>query len=163
MNMKKSAEKKSTFDIAIKTIKYLFPIAWKAHKGFFFYGVLGVVVTSFVPFVSIMFSPMIIDELMGERNVQKLALYAAVIVLTETLGSFFVSIISIVIEKYDEKYQNLFSELMSKRNRQRHQFLCVIASKTEHHTLIAGTVKIVCILFTAFKLKGFVNTHSNIG
>ena len=33
--MKKSAEKKNTFDTAIKTIKYFFPIACKAHKGFF--------------------------------------------------------------------------------------------------------------------------------
>ena len=29
--MKKSAEKKNTFDTAIKTIKYFFPIACKAH------------------------------------------------------------------------------------------------------------------------------------
>ncbi len=113
--MKKSAEKKSTFDIAIKTIKYFFPIAWKAHKGFFFFGALGVVVTALTPFVGIMLSPMIIDELMGERNIQRLALYAAVVVLAEAFGMLATSLIGIVIEKYDEKYQNLFSELMSKR------------------------------------------------
>lgn len=113
--MKKSAEKKSTFDIAIKTIKYFFPIAWKAHKVFFFFGALGVIVTALTPFVGIMLSPMIIDELMGERNIQRLALYAAVVVLAEAFGMLATSLIGIVIEKYDEKYQNLFSELMSKR------------------------------------------------
>ncbi len=113
--MKKSAEKKSAFDIAIKTIKYFFPIAWKAHKGFFFVGALGIIVTSLTPFVGIMISPMIIDELMGERNIQKLVFYAAAIVLIEALGTLITSVISIVVEKYDEKYQNLFSELMSKR------------------------------------------------
>ncbi len=115
MNMKKSAKKKSSFDIAIKTIKYFFPIAWKAHKGFFFCSALGTIITSLTPFVGIMLSPMIIDELMGGRSIQKLALYAAVIVLAEALGMLAASIIGIVIEKYDEKYQNLFSELMSKR------------------------------------------------
>lgn len=113
--MKKSAEKKSTFDIAIKTIKYFFPIAWKAHKGFFFFGALGVIITALTPFVGIMLSPMIIDELMGERNIQRLALYAAAVVLAEAFGMLTTSLIGIVIEKYDEKYQNLFSELMSKR------------------------------------------------
>jgi len=113
--MKKSAEKKSTFDIAIKTIKYFFPIAWKAHKGFFFFGALGVIVTALTPFVGIMLSPMIIDELMGERDIQKLILYAAAIVLAEAFGMLVSAIISITIEKYDEKYQNLFSELMSRR------------------------------------------------
>ncbi len=113
--MKKSAEKKSAFDIAVKTIKYFFPIAWKAHKGFFFVSALGIIVTSLTPFVGIMISPMIIDELMGERNIQKLVFYAAAIVLIEALGTLITSIISIVVEKYDEKYQNLFSELMSKR------------------------------------------------
>lgn len=113
--MKKSAEKKSTFDIAIKTIKYFFPIAWKAHKGFFFFGALGVIVTALTPFVGIIVSPMIIDELMGERNIQRLALYAAAVVLAEAFGMLAASLIGIVIEKYDEKYQNLFSELMSKK------------------------------------------------
>ena len=55
------------------------------------------------------------DRLMGERDIQKLVLYAAEIVLAEALGMLASSIISIVIEKYDEKYQNLFSERMSKR------------------------------------------------
>ena len=113
--MKKSDKKKSTFDIAIKTIKYFFPIAWKAHKGFFFCGALSVIVTSLTPFVGIMLSPMIIDELMGERNIQKLVLYAAAIVLVEALSMLAASVISIVIEKYDEKYQNFFTVLMSKR------------------------------------------------
>lgn len=113
--MKKSTKKKSTFDIAIKTIKYFFPIAWKAHKGFFFFGALGIIVTALTPFVGIMLSPMIIDELMGERDIQKLILYAAAIVLAEAFGMLVSAIISITIEKYDEKYQNLFSELMSRR------------------------------------------------
>ncbi len=113
--MKKSTKKKSTFDIAIKTIKYFFPIAWKAHKGFFFFGALGIIVTALTPFVGIMLSPMIIDELMGERDIQKLILYAAAIVLAEAFGMLVSAITSITIEKYDEKYQNLFSELMSRR------------------------------------------------
>lgn len=45
-----------------------------------------------------MISPMIIDELMGERDIQKLVLYAAAIVLAEALGMLASSIISIVIE-----------------------------------------------------------------
>lgn len=96
--MKKSAEKKNTFDTAIKTIKYFFPIACKAHKGFFFCGISGIIITALTPFIAIMISPMIIDELMGERDIQKLVLYAAAIVLAEALGMLASSIISIVIE-----------------------------------------------------------------
>lgn len=113
--MKKSDKKKSSLDITAKTLKYFFPIAWKAHKGFFFFGALSVIVSALTPFIGIVFSPLIINELMGERNVKKLIMYAAAVVLLEAVCGLVSSIIGIVIEKYDEKYRNHVTELMSKR------------------------------------------------
>lgn len=112
--MKKSTENKNSVGIVMKTLKYFFPIAWKAHKGFFFFGVLSVILSTVTPFVGIIISPMIIDELMGERNVKKLIFYAAALVLIEAVLGLTSSVIGIVIEKYDEKYKNHITELMSR-------------------------------------------------
>lgn len=113
--MKKSAEKKSGFDIAVKTIKYFFPIAWKTNNGFFFLKALEVVVRTITPFVGIIFSPMIVDELLGARDIKKLVFYAAAIVLLEVVFSIASALINIAAQKCDEEFHNLFDEIMGKR------------------------------------------------
>ena len=98
-----------------KTLRYFYPIAWKNFKGFFFCGIIFVIAQASQPFVSIIMTPLIIDEMLGGRNIHKLLAYAAVIAVGGTLLSLIGSIASVTLEKYNEKMENFFILEMSRR------------------------------------------------
>ena len=110
-----SEKKESAFFVVKNTLKYFLPIAWKTHKGYFFVGFFGIIVGAVQPFVTIMTTPLIIEELLGDRNITKLLLYVAVIAVGGTLLSFIGSWLGQVLSRYDEKFQNYFTEEMSRR------------------------------------------------
>ncbi len=109
------SEKKKTYDAAGKTIKYFFPIAWKIHKGYFFCAALQAVTNALTPFVGIIMTPLIIDELLGGRDISRLIIYAAAIVIGDSALNLISSLLSITAEKYSEKFDNYFTEQMSRR------------------------------------------------
>ncbi|MCD7731355.1 MAG: ABC transporter ATP-binding protein/permease [Oscillospiraceae bacterium] len=111
--MKKSKEKKNP--VVRPVLKYFLPIAWKNFRGYFFCGIFKVITSAVTPFINILMLPLIIDELLGERNVEELVIFAAVIVLGNSLLNMLNSILSMTMQKYDERMQNFFSEEMSRR------------------------------------------------
>lgn len=58
---------------------------------------------------------MIIDELLGGRNIKTLIIYTAVLILGSTALNALNSFLNITTEKYGEKFENYFSELLSRR------------------------------------------------
>lgn len=98
-----------------KTMAYFFPIAWRFQKSYFIVGAAKAVLEAVNPFVSIFMLPLIIDELLGARRLDQLFVYVAVIVIAGSLISLTASILGCQMEKYDEKFQNYFNELMSRR------------------------------------------------
>lgn len=86
------------------------PIAWKHYRGFFFCSAVNIVLKVIQPFVSIMMTPLILDELLGSRNIQKLLTYVAVIAIGGTLLSLMESVTGVIMEKYSEKMENYFNE-----------------------------------------------------
>lgn len=108
-------KEKNGFSVVKKTLKYFLPIAWKIHKGYFFVALLKTLADAVQPFVAIFVSPLIIEELLGERDITRLLIYAAVIVVLPSLIALAGSLLGVVMEKYDDKFQNYFTEEMSKR------------------------------------------------
>ena len=108
-------KKEGAFSIAKKTLKYFLPIAWKIHKGYFFFSILEMIVGAVRPFVVILTQPLIIAELLGERNVQRLIIYVAIITVGENIIKFIESLLGQITSKYDEKFNNYFTEEMSRR------------------------------------------------
>lgn len=108
-------KKESAFSIAKNTLKYFLPIAWKIHKGYFFVSILQMIVGAVQPFVVILTQPLIIAELLGERNVQKLIIYAAIITVGSNIIKFIESLLGQITSKYEEKFDNYFTEEMSRR------------------------------------------------
>ncbi len=109
--MKKEKKEK----IVRPVLKYFLPAAWKNYKGYFFCGIFKVIISAVMPFINIIMLPLIIDELLGGRDIEKLVTYAAVIVIGGALLNITASILSITMEKYDERMQNFFTEEMSRR------------------------------------------------
>ncbi len=112
-----SQNKNHVFDV----IKYMFPIAWRIHKGYFFCGAIELIADALKPFVSMLMLPVIINEIVsgfssgGSPDITKLLICAAVIVLGERLLDLISSVMYIQREKYSEKFENYFTEQMSKR------------------------------------------------
>lgn len=114
--MADNKDKKKSMNTVFKTLGYFFPIAWKAHKGFFVLCVLSTVLAALQPFVKILLLPLLIDEMLGDRNIQTLLLYAAALVLGQNLLSFARAFIDTTLQKYDYLFQNEFTEIMSRRS-----------------------------------------------
>lgn len=108
-------KKRKSFDTVKKTISYFFPIAWKIHKGYFIFGLLQIVISALAPFAAILISPLIIDELIGERNIKKLIIYTVILVVGGAALNLLKSILSIILNKYSEKFNNYFTEKISRR------------------------------------------------
>ncbi len=113
--LEQKKKKEKSLETVKKTLKYFLPIAWKLHKGYFFASLLRMLINTAQPFVTIFVSPLIIDELLGGRDIKKLILYTAVLVIGNTLLGLSGSLLGIVLEKYDEKFQNHFILDLSKR------------------------------------------------
>lgn len=112
---KQQNKKDSSLKIVKEVVRYFLPIVWKTRKSYFFSGVIQVVVGAISPFVKILVLPLIIDELLGGRDVQKLISYAAIMVLGDVFLSLIDSIMGVVMEKYAEKFNNYITEEMSRR------------------------------------------------
>ncbi len=113
--MTKHTSREKTFDTVKKTMKYFFPIAWKTQPGYFLCEFSQMILSALSPFVKIMMTPLIIDELLSGRDISRLMLYAAVIVLGDATLNMIISSLNITMEKYSEKFENYFTEQLSRR------------------------------------------------
>lgn len=111
----KKQEKTKSFQVIKETLKFLYPPAFKQFKGYFICGILKLLIDAIQPFVLIMISPVLIDELLGKRNVETLITYVVIIAVGSTLLSLIASVLGCIMEKYDYKMQNYFTEQISLR------------------------------------------------
>ena len=80
--MQKTQNKKESSLKTVKAVlKCFFPIVWETHKTYFLCGIIQVIAGAVHPFVKILVLPLIIDELLGGRDVQRLLIYAGIMVL----------------------------------------------------------------------------------
>ncbi len=96
-------------------LKYFLPIALKNFKGYFLCGVLNLIVTAAAPFIEILTLPVIIDELLGKRRLEILIMCIAIIVVGDIIVYILSSVLSLTMEKYNERMQIFFTEEMSCR------------------------------------------------
>ncbi len=110
-----SEKKENSLGVAKKTLKYFLPIAWKLHKGYFFLGIAKTVLNAVYPFIPILILPLIIQELLGERDLFKMLAYVVIIVAGQGIINLASPLLNIQMEKYDERFQNYFTCEMSRR------------------------------------------------
>jgi ABC-type multidrug transport system fused ATPase/permease subunit len=103
------------FSAVRETLAYFIPIVFCHYKGFFLCSVINIILCAIQPFISIMITPIILDELLGSRSFETLLAYAAVLVLGTTTLSIAISLTSSIMEKYNLKMENYFTEEISTR------------------------------------------------
>ncbi len=103
------------FSTVRETLTYFMPIVFCHYKGFFLCGAINMILCAIQPFISITITPLILDELLGGRSIETLLAYAAALVLGTTTLSIAISVTSAIMEKYNLKMENYFTEEISTR------------------------------------------------
>ena len=92
-----------------KVVKILFGTAVKKYPSFFVLEAFKTVVQIGMPFVGILLTPLIVDEVCGARDVNRLIRLAAVLIVTECVLAILQEALSSQINKYQERLDNYFT------------------------------------------------------
>lgn len=90
-------------------IKTLFGTAAKKYPFFFVLEAIKNLIDCIRPFIGLVLTPMIIDEICNGRDIKKLATYAAILVISEGILNMLQATVGCKIAKYDERLKNYFS------------------------------------------------------
>lgn len=90
-------------------IKVLFGTASKKYPAFFVLEACKTILNSVVPFVGIIISPMIVDEVCGDRNVERLVMLAALLILIDGCIRILSEFVECKLSKYQERLDNYFT------------------------------------------------------
>ena len=93
----------------ISVIKVLFKTTAKKYPVFFILKILRMIVTTVMPFIALFISPLIVDEIIGERNLQRLIVLAVILVGGEALCQISNDMLTNFINRYSTRLDNLFS------------------------------------------------------
>lgn len=101
--------------IAVKSLRFFIPIAWRKKKSYFVLMMINLISNAVLPFVDILVLPMIIDELIRGRRVERVVTYVAVLVLGNAILGRVSSYSSMKAGQYSNLYDNSLNELLIRR------------------------------------------------
>lgn len=113
--MSKKENAKDNLRHVKKCLAYFFPVAWRTYPGYFVVSVIRLIADIAYPFVNILVLPLIIDELLGGRDVELLIRYTAIIAIAGPLLAFISFLMTMFQDKYDVKLNSYFTELLGRR------------------------------------------------
>ena len=93
----------------LKVVKTLFGTAVKKYPWFFVLETLKTINSVFMPFIGIIITPMIIDEICGAKDIHRLARLALVFIISECVLNILQEWISSSLNKYQERLSNYFT------------------------------------------------------
>ena len=108
-------KKEKAMNIIWPVIKVLFSTAGKKYPAFFWLEAFKTLVEILQPFLGIIISPLLVDELCTTRNVKTLVIYAAILILGECVLLLLVERCNMTLQKYQQRLDNYFSMLLGER------------------------------------------------
>ena len=100
----KSEKKKG---VVLKTLKYYLPVAWKFSKRYFVVSVINVIVQAVLPFIDLIFLPLLVDALCQPvRDVPTIILYAALMVGLDIAVGTAGSQLTVYLERFEDVFLN---------------------------------------------------------
>lgn len=96
-------------------IRVLFGTAARKYPLFFAWESVKTIVSIAQPFIAIMISPLIVDEIVGGRDLKKLIFYAAVLIIGEFVATMLIEKSNSVLGKYQERLECYFDVLLGKQ------------------------------------------------
>ncbi len=95
-------------------IKVLFSTAWKKYPVFFVLKVIRLIDNTLMPFIALFISPLIVDEILGGRDVRRLTVLAAILILGEALCQIINDLCNNFINRYSSRLEKHFNVLIGK-------------------------------------------------
>jgi ABC-type multidrug transport system fused ATPase/permease subunit len=96
-------------------IRVLFGTAARKYPLFFVWESVKTIVSIAQPFITIMISPLIVDEIVGGQDLKKLIFYAAVLIICEFAATMLIEKSNSVLGKYQERLECYFDVLLGKQ------------------------------------------------
>ena len=93
----------------IAVIRTLFPTAARRYPMFFVKEGLKTLISILQPFLGILVTPLLVDELCNARSVERIVQYVAIIVVGECLLQTAASWLDTVLQKYQQRLDNYFA------------------------------------------------------
>ena len=109
-------KKEKAFHKIWPVIKILFPTAYKRYPLFFVLEACKALVEIALPFLAILVTPLLIDELCTTREIRKLVIYAAILILGESLCHILLERLSMMLQKYQKRLDNYFAMQLGLRS-----------------------------------------------
>ena len=94
-------------------VRLMFPVAAKKFPLFFPLEALKALCDILMPFLGIFITPLIVDELVGGRDLTRLFIYAGILILSECLLTVIRQLSYNQLAKYKERIDNYFTQLIS--------------------------------------------------
>ena len=98
----------------VSVIKVLFSTTAKKYPGFFVLKIIRMLVTTGMPFIALFISPLIVDEIVGERDVKRLITLAALLIGLEVIFQLLNDLTTNYINRYSTRIERYFEVLMSR-------------------------------------------------
>lgn len=97
----------------LPVIRVMFSTAGKRYPWFFVLETVKTLVQIAQPFLGILVTPLLVDELCGRRDVRTLAAYAVVLIIGECVLQVLNERLNMTLQKYQERLDNYFSMQIS--------------------------------------------------
>ena len=95
-------------------IRALFGTTAKKYPVFFVLKVLRMAVTTVMPFIALFISPLIVDEIVGARDVRRLITLATMLIGGEAVCQFLNDIFTNYINRYSSRIEKYFNVLIGR-------------------------------------------------
>ena len=98
----------------IPVIRVLFKTTWKKYPIFFVLKIFRMLITTAMPFIGLFISPLIVDEIVGNRDVKRLVTLAVMLIGGEILCQLLNDICTNFINRYNNRLEYYFNLLIGR-------------------------------------------------
>lgn len=99
----------------LKVYHYFLVRSYEHSKKYFFAAFFNIIFEAVMPFIEVVFLPLIIDELMDGKDLKKIIFYLAGMLAGNLIVGFLAQLTVLQMDKYASDIDNYFIELMSER------------------------------------------------
>ncbi len=108
--------KETSFKKIMPVVKVLLGTTAKKYPMFFLWESIKTLMIVAQPFLAVFISPLIVDEIVGGRNLKKLVTYAAILILGEFVATMINEFCGMKLSKYQERLNSYFAVLIGKHS-----------------------------------------------
>jgi ATP-binding cassette, subfamily B, bacterial len=101
--------------LVLNTLKYFYREAFHYQPWYFAYVITSILINALAPFINILLPKIIIDELMGDRDIKKMVTVVLIILVGNMIANIAKNFISDTMGKYTDRFERYFKVKISEK------------------------------------------------